>query len=256
MPRNTLYERVPQARLHFRLQRHAQKYPKRVRLPGEAAPIERIIEGFAKGFFEAQSKSMTIQSEETSQAGDPFNFGWYVCQPMSGGKPCCASCGKVEQQRKAEIELEACWGCKEIHFCASCRRGAGAMGHAIRGKIGYGRACVAAREAAGTLITKEGSTHITFWDFTARGERAVAVVPESESLRWQRRSPFRTADSVFGAHTAIRPSQSPCLTSSRLARSRYLHFAPPLTDVWQFCLTLSSCSLPTCTTPAYLAKTK
>lgn len=183
-----------------------RRYTFAFRLPGESAPIERVLDGFAKGYFAAQQgeSSRTTAAEptgsdrpSTTSIVDLSLSGWYVRQPMSNGKPCCASCGKTNP-----TELATCWGCKQIHFCTSCRRHAGKMGHAIRGKLGYGRACVAACAAAGTLAhTGDGSRSITFFDVSSGGERSERVCPEGRD--WQRRSPFKSSDSVFVLSYAI-----------------------------------------------------
>lgn len=165
-----------------------RRYTFSFRLPSEAAPIERVMEGFARGFFAAQENNIqpiadatrSITLTERPTTCDLASSGWYVRQPMSSGKVCCASCGNTDQK-----ELESCWGCRLIHFCPKCRRHSGSMGHSIRGKLGYGRACVAARHAAGTLSQmSDGTTGISFYDFSIGREVAqfTPVFPACVSL--------------------------------------------------------------------------
>lgn len=152
-----------------------RKYTYAFRLPGESAPIERILEGFSKGFFAAHQSKMpdtAIDGEAPDAgAGEPSAFGWYVRQPLSHGKPCCVSCGKQEN-----TDLASCWGCKIIHFCPGCRKGSGSMGHAIRGRLGYGRACVAAHAAAGNC-DRDNNVTVKFFDFSSGCERSEKVTP-------------------------------------------------------------------------------
>merc|ERR1712217_294073 len=70
-------------------------------------------------------------------------------------------------------------------------------GHAVVGSLGYGRACVAARRAAGTL--GPGNT-VTFAN--QRRETQTCTVPK-KYLDWKPASPFKTEDSVMVLAYAI-----------------------------------------------------
>ena len=81
-----------------------------------------------------------------------------------------------------------------IHFCAACARKAGKCGHAIRGTLGYGRACVAACRAA-------GQASLTYLD-VGRAEVTVPLPKEgaaaaAAAARWPVASPIRSADAAM-----------------------------------------------------------
>jgi hypothetical protein len=186
-----------------------RNYLWRFRLPGEALQIERIMEGFSQSYFHYNTMlhkderammdgdvNASVESQaQVQQQGcwDEGAQGWYVHQPLSGPKllPCCSHCGEIESET---TELLVCQGCKVIHFCRKCRRNASRCGHAVVGMIGYGRACAAARIAAGTLNTDRQIA--VQRSLSGRGELETLVVPE-ESLNWVPVCPFRTQDAVF-----------------------------------------------------------
>lgn len=152
------------------------------RLPGESAQIERILEGFAAAFF------------AVNPAAEKPARGWYTTQPLSRGTTCCAHCGASPHDGRDNTTLLTCTGCDAVAFCSRCRKRASACGHAVCGSIGYGRACVAARVAAGTLPPTGG--HVSYRD--ARGAKACALVNVATAeVVWPRGSPFRSADSVM-----------------------------------------------------------
>jgi hypothetical protein len=204
------------------------------RLPGEAAQIERIIEGFARAYFSfndtdeieavdvdnndgdsttdgerppKKSKSHGNEDEETESdeeaqearkcrsCWDKGVHGWYVHQPFTGPQkvPCCIHCGALDGENGS---LEACRGCEVAHFCRRCRRSASRYGHAVVGTIGYGRACVAARNAAGSLGTGGAITYMR------NGRKEIAIAP-SKSLNWAPQSPFKDQDAVMVLSYAI-----------------------------------------------------
>lgn len=187
------------------------------RLPGEAAQIERIVDGFARSYFYFNSAS-TNEANPEVQDSDPDSdeeasdeaasqhcwdagaMGWYVRQPLSGPKllPCCTHCGRLDGRLDGEEgNLCLCQGCNVIHFCRKCQRMASRYGHAVVGTIGYGRACVAAKIAAGDF----GPDHrLTFRSSCGMAETATA---SKRSLKWEPASPFRSADSVMVLAYAI-----------------------------------------------------
>lgn len=188
-------------------------YLYRFRLPGESAQIERIVDGFARSYFHhnsAESKEVVQVVEYDSDdeglevishrsCWDEGVSGWYVHQPLSGPKllPCCAHCGALDGERG---DLVVCQGCNLLHFCRKCRRTASRYGHAVCGMIGYGRACVAARSAAGSLgynqqITSQRS-------LSGCGLIEISCISE-RSLNWAPVSPFRNEDSVMVLAYAI-----------------------------------------------------
>lgn len=171
----------------------------RFRLPGEAAQIERIIQGFARAFYSQQkqrSSSIATPAIPKSIAADAV--GWYVDQPRNAetGAVCCAHCGSTET-------LKACTGCDVISFCRKCRYTASKRGHAVVGSCGYGRACIAARakvgrgifitgdptgehELIGRIEFPPGNSHLN----------TTADVRQPASA-WPKRSPFINEDAVF-----------------------------------------------------------
>jgi len=185
------------------------------RLPGEAAQIERIVDGFARSYFHhntPKGKKEQNAMADDSRAGqegqesmqregcwDSGVRGWYVYQPLSGPKllPCCVHCGALDGEAG---DLVPCQGCAVVHFCRKCRRSASRCGHAVVGTVGYGRACVAARKAAGTLGP---DLKIAFQrNIQGCGELEISTVSE-ESWNWVLESPFRTEDSVMVLAYAI-----------------------------------------------------
>jgi len=186
----------------------------RFRLPGESAQIERIVSGFARAYFHFNSESEEVMENSTSSEDgqeedesvrsrpcwDAGVMGWYTHQPLSGPKllPCCTHCGALDGDNSNLHSIMACQGCKVVHFCRRCRRNASRYGHAVVGMIGYGRACVAAKSAIGSLgpdmtITYQRNMHGAI-------ETSVA---SKESLNWTRVSPFKSEDSIMVLAYAI-----------------------------------------------------
>lgn len=113
-----------------------RRYLWRFRLPGEAGPIGRILEGFAHGYFEANKPPVAAVARKHAPCSHAQ--GYFVRQPLGpNGKPCCISCGALERSDEC---LTTCTGCGVVVFCQRCAKHAGKWGHAIRGCIGYGRA--------------------------------------------------------------------------------------------------------------------
>lgn len=157
-----------------------RKYLWCFRLPGESAQIERILEGFAHAFFDANPPSCRPIS------------GWFTSQPS--GELCCIACGSTaDKERQDRFWLQECHGCRCVTFCRPCRKTLRAVhGHAIGGVLGYGRACVAALRARGLI--SENSMQFT----NAYGEKCrIPVDEQSESSSWVRSSPFLTEDAVM-----------------------------------------------------------
>lgn len=184
------------------------------RLPGEAAQIERILDGFARSYFHHNAREnskdaaeQVYNTELIDSSSDCDNTnpsrktcwnapGWYVHQPLSGpqSQKCCISCGNLDGDAG---ELVACQGCNVVQFCRQCRRDASKYGHAIVGMIGYGRACVAARHAIGMLGPDQRITYMMHG-----GTRTTSVV-SNNYLDWEQISPFKTQDSIFILSYAI-----------------------------------------------------
>ena len=92
----------------------------RFRLPGEAAPIGRILEGFARGYFTANPPATASVPSRTNVVApnvpggtEPTARGWYVRQPQTS-KPCCIACGALA---RADEPLHTCTGCGVVSFC-------------------------------------------------------------------------------------------------------------------------------------------
>jgi len=180
----------------------------RFRLPGEAAQIERVMEGFAGSYFNHNTTRGKDKHEAIDNASDTGREdensseheacwaegarGWYVHQPLSGPKslPCCVHCGALDD---GACDLAVCQGCNVVHFCRKCRRNASRYGHAVVGRLGYGRACVEAKRVAGSLGPDQ---RITYQRGMRHGAYETAVVSQ-ESLDWVPVSPFRNEDSVM-----------------------------------------------------------
>lgn len=157
----------------------------RFRLPGESQQIERILTGFSRSFF--------WKNYPTPRGAGPWDAwasGWYVEQPQcSSGQNCCVHCGALDD------DLRPCEGCKLIYFCVACRMNASRQGHAVQGSKRFGRACVAVRRQAECL---QQDAPIEF----KTADRHTVSVSEA-SLCWERRSPFRSEDSVLVLAYAI-----------------------------------------------------
>jgi len=183
----------------------------RFRLPGEAAQIDRIVAGFARSYFNfneekkheeelidkvSESDGEHEQAVSSRSCWDTGVMGWYVRQPLSGPKclPCCIQCGALDEN----AGLAVCQGCDVVHFCRKCRRNASRYGHAVVGTLGYGRACVAAKNAIGSLGTDLTITYTR----NMHGATKTSAV-SGESLNWMQVSPFKTEDSVMVLAYAI-----------------------------------------------------
>ena len=171
-----------------------RRYIATFKLPGESAQIERILDGFARAFFEA-NPAPEIDSVVGSTV-DPCAVGWYVVQPNCGtGVECCVSCGKVAGKENA-AGVKPCQGCNVVSFCRRCGRLASRNGHAVAGSIGFGRACIAAvaRRSLGQC------NRIYFSDpgalFRTAPCQTSAVVPDW-CKQWERVSPFKSSDAVM-----------------------------------------------------------
>lgn len=178
------------------LQEALRAYLWRFRLPGESGPIGRIIEGFAAAYYEQQQR----QHPRPLLSRCAYVSGWYTRQPMTfkDGKerPCCVGCGKLDDGAANNALLE-CGGCGVVRFCPSCRGLQNHNGHAIGGRIGFGRACVAARRLrdadADSLTMRYQGTGKSQEECTVR---AADWAPGAH-LSWQRVSPFRSEDAVM-----------------------------------------------------------
>jgi len=171
----------------------------RFRLPGEAAQIERVIDGFAKAYFAQNPIQDDWDGKRHGCGMDAGSQGWYVRQPRgSTGQACCVHCGVLDDQGRGDVS--ACQGCGLIHFCQQCRKWASRRGHSVVGKVGYGRACVAARQQAG-LFQDDGK--ITFQASLAGHGVPSTEVANLDPTRWVRRSPIRSQDAVMVLAYAI-----------------------------------------------------
>jgi len=158
-----------------------RNYLWRFRLPGESAQIERVLGGFARGFF-----LHNVQRE--GKDAQP-HVGYYVVQPYSP-KPCCIHCGMLDGDKDQPLRL--CTGCNSIYFCRRCAKQASKYGHAAVCSIGYGRACLAARglqEHGGQLEYKDGNGTLL----------KIKVPPLEDTTRaWTPRGcPARSEDAVM-----------------------------------------------------------
>eukprot|EP00294_Goniomonas_avonlea_P001924 CAMPEP_0114542156 /NCGR_PEP_ID=MMETSP0114-20121206/1690_1 /TAXON_ID=31324 /ORGANISM="Goniomonas sp, Strain m" /LENGTH=298 /DNA_ID=CAMNT_0001726445 /DNA_START=55 /DNA_END=948 /DNA_ORIENTATION=- len=168
----------------------------RFRLPGEAAQIDRIMEAFAKAYFEQNARSDDPALQKNFGTSIPsWVHGWYRRQilcvdsatPSSKPSPCCIDCGSFDR-------VICCHGCERVWFCRACSRLAVRRGHAVVAKIGYGRACVAARacESGGEL-----PTHIDF-DRDGKNHRVFRSLDHGRYLEsWQPGSPFASQDAIY-----------------------------------------------------------
>ena len=160
-----------------------RRYLAAFRLPGESAQIERILDGFARAYFDANP------APEPNGTVDPSSVGWYVEQPRCGtGIECCASCGKVAGKEN-ECGVAVCQGCNVVSFCRRCRRLASRYGHAAAGSVGFGRACVAA------LARRQLGQCDRIYYSNGR-EQKTALVPD-RCKQWERCSPFKSSDAVM-----------------------------------------------------------
>eukprot|EP00746_Dinoflagellata_sp_MGD_P164409 gnl/MRDRNA2_/MRDRNA2_93019_c0_seq1.p1 gnl/MRDRNA2_/MRDRNA2_93019_c0~~gnl/MRDRNA2_/MRDRNA2_93019_c0_seq1.p1 ORF type:complete len:339 (+),score=64.36 gnl/MRDRNA2_/MRDRNA2_93019_c0_seq1:76-1092(+) len=170
----------------------------RFRLPGEAAQIERVVEGFAQAYFlrnQVQVKA-NEDSNESTTCVEPTAHGWYVKQPRTRNNMlCCVHCGTIEGQE--ENELRVCQGCGVVHFCRSCSRHAHKLGHAIGCRIGYGRACVHACKEAGLLGEDCKMT------YGHMGGKQITREVHVEKEVWEKGSPTKSQDSVMVLAYAI-----------------------------------------------------
>lgn len=200
-----------------------REYLWRFRLPGEAAQIERIIQGFARSYYQQQQQppqqppqepqpqepqpQPRPESSSTSAASIspaiPKSIaadavGWYVEQPrnVETGALMCAHCGSTET-------LKECTGCDLISFCRKCRYTASKRGHAVVGSCGYGRACIAARAKVGHCIFITGDPAgehelIGRIEFPPGNSHQLTVAEvQQPASAWPKRSPFINEDSVF-----------------------------------------------------------
>lgn len=182
----------------------------RFRLPGEAAQIERVIQGFARAYYAQQQQQDTPASSivaTTTPSGSivptqiPKSIaaeavGWYVVQPrdVETGEVCCAHCGSTE------TTVKACTGCNIIHFCRKCRYTASKRGHAVVGSCGYGRACIAARAHVGHgVFTTGDDTLIGKIEYAPGNTHGLVTADvQQQASAWPKgRVPFANEDSVF-----------------------------------------------------------
>jgi len=175
-----------------------RSYLWRFRLPGEAAQIDRILDGFARAYFR-HNASGGLSAAGAARCWEAGARGWYTRQPRSTARdqPCCVHCGALDGQIG---DLLACQGCQVVHFCRRCRKLASRQGHAVCGVYGYGRACVAAMREAGTL-PGDGGIKIVGHGLPHGATQSVKV--SSESMQWERENPFLSQDAIFVLAFAI-----------------------------------------------------
>jgi len=174
-----------------------RRYLWRFRLPGEAAPIGRILEGFALGYFKANPPSEGAPHTGAQSIGrtDWAYRGYFVRQPMvKKGQPCCVACGALD---RADATLHLCTGCGVIFFCRRCRAMASCYGHAIGGRVGFGRACETAARIDGRL--RDG--HL---QYASPIGYEKCHVGDADRGQWPRSaSPIKSQDAVFVLAYAI-----------------------------------------------------
>jgi len=158
----------------------------RFRLPGEAAQIERIVEGFGQAYFVRNKPP--ANTGEVKTCVEPTAQGWYVKQPITRTNvKCCVHCGTIDVP--GDDALRECQGCHVVHFCRNCAKQAHKLGHAIGCAIGYGRACVHASKEAGRL-GEDGKLTYSMKET----QRTSKVSVENE--RWEKASPLKSQDAV------------------------------------------------------------
>jgi len=168
------------------------------RLPGEAAQIERVVDGFAQAYFMRNQPQVKANedSSEPKTCVEPTALGWYVKQPRTrNDMPCCVHCGTIAGQE--DNDLRVCQGCGVVHFCRACSKKAHKLGHAIGCSIGYGRACVHARKEAGLLGEDRKLT------YGHMGGKQLTREVNVEREIWERGSPMKSQDSVMVLAYAI-----------------------------------------------------
>jgi hypothetical protein len=164
----------------------------RLKLPGESILIERILEGFAAAYFKHNPEPIPQATDAT-----PSAQGYYVKQPKNTNdrQPFCAHCGNLGKDDPVLRGLRVCKGCDTITFCRQCCKVAHKLGHAVGGTYGYGRACIAARTAAGTLGEDSPITFSEYRYGRSGTERAEYIRPQYR--HWPKVSPFMSADAVM-----------------------------------------------------------
>uniref|UniRef100_A0A7S0P155 SEC7 domain-containing protein n=1 Tax=Calcidiscus leptoporus TaxID=127549 RepID=A0A7S0P155_9EUKA len=166
----------------------------RFRLPGEAAPIGRILEGFALGYMNSNppppvGTPCRPNVPRVPGGTDPSACGWFVVQPKTAELACIA-CGALA---RADNSLRTCTGCGVVSFCSRCGRSAGRYGHAIRASIGFGRACEAAARRNGRL----SNGHIIYKSTAIRDGVDASFVGEVDRGNWLAASPIKSKDAAF-----------------------------------------------------------
>jgi len=170
-----------------------RNYLWRFRLPGEADQIGRVVEGFAQAYFLQNQPTKPI---DVKTCVEPIAVGWYVKQPYTRTDVlCCAHCGTIEGE--SDNDLCVCEGCGIVHFCRKCSKRAHYCGHAVGGRIGYGRACVHARDQAGQLDMGGILTYKHMYGLPA------AAKVQLDHVTWGKACPFKTEDSVMVLAYAI-----------------------------------------------------
>jgi hypothetical protein len=172
-----------------------RSYLWRFRLPGEAAQIERVVEGFAQAYF--MQNLPREKATDTKTCVEPTAMGWYVKQPCTRATTkCCAHCGIIDGQ-DVNNDLRVCQGCGVVHFCRTCSRKAHKWGHAIGSTLGYGRACVQACKEAGLLGEDLKITHGHV------GGKQITSKVDVDKTVWEKGSPIKSQDAVMVLAYAI-----------------------------------------------------
>ena len=126
--------------------------------------------------FYAQNEPEESEASRIEQSA----WGWYIRQPLASGSsvspPVCAHFGHTGEKQAVTV----CHGCDLISFCRACRLMAHRRGHSVVGRIGFGRACVAARRQQGPMETDEltGTQVITFDKDGKELSRTAHLQPE------------------------------------------------------------------------------
>lgn len=186
------------------------------RLPGESMQIDRIMQSFSHSFMAQNSTSADVPvgskefwegqsgtARNQSMRSPVSNWGWYTKDAFQEDEtPCCIDCG-ITEHSNPEVAVEvgsvlyACQGCRCVTFCRKCMKFASRTGHAICGRIGYGRACMAALHQQGALT--EGVSIEYSGD--GKGWQQIKKVNDDMfgmAMSWQQRAcPFRDEDAAF-----------------------------------------------------------
>lgn len=175
------------------------------RLPGESMQIDRIMQAFAHSYMTQNNANMPFQHIMSSMKPSPSAVGWYITDVFSaenGETPCCIDCG-ITQHPDTSVAAEAgsilykCRGCDCVTFCRKCAKYASRCGHAVCGRVGYGRACMAALKKKGALNLDDDIQY----SFDGKSGMMTEAVDDNKfgmALSWEQQCcPFVDEDSAY-----------------------------------------------------------